>query len=80
MSDNGLWHTQTHIPRGPSGSVSRIAFCTGGGTKRTSANHIKLHSECTHTALPRPPSGTVCGVDIGNRADLEDEGAVATGR
>ena len=33
-----------------------------------------------HTALPRPPSGTVCGVDIGNGGDLADEGMEATGR
>ena len=32
--DNGLLHSQTHIhvPRGPSGSVSRVAGGTGGGT------------------------------------------------
>ena len=32
MFDNGLLHTQTHIPRGPSGSVSRVSVGTGGGT------------------------------------------------
>ena len=32
MSDTGLLHSQTHIPRGPSGSVSRVAVGTGGGT------------------------------------------------
>ena len=32
MTDNGLLHSQTHIPRGPSGSVSRMAVGTGGGT------------------------------------------------
>ena len=34
----------------------------------------------THTALPRPPSDTVCEVDIGNRVDLADEGMEATGQ
>ena len=33
-----------------------------------------------HTALPRPPTGTVCGVDTGNRGDLADERVEATGR
>ena len=33
-----------------------------------------------HTALPRPSSGTVCGVDIGNGGDLADEGVEATER
>ena len=32
MSDIGLLHSQAHIPRGPSGSVSRVAVGTGGGT------------------------------------------------
>ena len=32
MSDTGLLHSQTHIPRGPSGSVSRGAAGSGGGT------------------------------------------------
>ena len=32
MSDTGLLHSQTHIPRRPSGSVSRVAVGTGGGT------------------------------------------------
>ena len=27
-----LMHSQTHIPRGPSGSVSKVAVNTGGGT------------------------------------------------
>ena len=31
MSDTGLVHSQTHIPRGPSGSVSRVAVGAGGG-------------------------------------------------
>ena len=51
-----------------------------GTTERTIANDIKLYSECTHTALPRPPSGTVCEVDIANRGGLADEGVEATGR
>ena len=51
-----------------------------GTTKTTIANHIKLYSECTHTALPRPPFGTVCDVDIGNGGDLADEGVEATGK
>ena len=32
MSDIELLHSQTHIPRGLSGSVSRVAVGTGGGT------------------------------------------------
>ena len=48
-----------------------------GATKRTIPNHIKLYSECTHTALPRPPSGTVCEVEICN-GDLADERVEAT--
>ena len=32
MSDTGLLHSQTHIPRGPSGSVSRVVVGTGAGT------------------------------------------------
>ena len=32
MSDTGLLHSQNHIPRGPSGSVSRVAVGTVGGT------------------------------------------------
>ena len=32
MTDNGLMHSQTHIPRGPSGSVSRVAGGAGAGT------------------------------------------------
>ena len=50
-----------------------------GATERTIANHIKLYSERTHSP-PRPPSGTVCGVDTGNSGDLADEGVEATGR
>ena len=33
-----------------------------------------------HTPLPRPPSGTVCGVDMGNGGDLEDEGVDTGGK
>ena len=46
------------------------------------SNYV-VYSECTHThthGLPRPSSGTVCGVDIGNGGDLADEGVEATGR
>ena len=32
MFDTGLLHSQTHIPRGPSGSMSRVAVGSGGGT------------------------------------------------
>ena len=32
MSDTRLVHSQTHIPRGPAGSVSMVAVDTGGGT------------------------------------------------
>ena len=32
MSDTGLLCSQTHIPRGPSGSLSRVAVGSGGGT------------------------------------------------
>ena len=32
MSHTGLVHSHTHIPRGPFGSVSRVAVGTGGGT------------------------------------------------
>ena len=41
-----------------------------------------IHVVNAHTALLRPPSGIVCGVDIGNRGDLHvaDEGVEATGR
>ena len=50
-----------------------------GATKRTIANRITLYSEYTHKALPRPPFGTVCGVDVGN-GDLAYEVVEATGR
>ena len=32
MSDIGLLHSRTDIPRGPSGNMSRVAVGTGGGT------------------------------------------------
>ena len=52
-----LLHSQTHIPRGPSGNVSKMAVGTGAGTvgigvgttETTIANHIKLYSEYTHS-------------------------------
>ena len=60
MSDNGLLHSQTHIPRGPSGSVSSGVDGTGGGTmgvrvgatyKEIAAYYISLHMHavCMHT-------------------------------
>ena len=41
MFDTGLLHTQTHIPRGPSGSVSRMAVGTGGGTVGVAVGAMK---------------------------------------
>ena len=42
---------------------------------------ISSYTVNAYTALPRPPSGTVCGVDTGNEGGLADEGVcgVATG-
>ena len=40
----------------------------------------KLYIVNAHTALPRPPHGTVCGVDTGNEGDLADEEMEAIGR
>ena len=40
MSDNGLLHSKTHIPRGLPGSVSRVAG-TGGGTVGIGVGAIK---------------------------------------
>ena len=46
MTDNGLMHSQTHIPRGPSGSVSRVAVGTGGGTVG-----VGVGATCTEKSL-----------------------------
>ena len=41
MSDTRLLRAQIHIPRGPSGSVSRVAVGTGGGTLSVGVGTIK---------------------------------------
>ena len=41
MSDTGLLRAQTHIPRGPSDSVSRVEAGTGGGTVGVGVGTIK---------------------------------------
>ena len=46
MSDNELLRSQTHIPRGSSGSVSRVAGGTGGGTVGVEVGAI--HKELLH--------------------------------
>ena len=43
MSETGLLHSQTNIPRGPSGSVSRGAGCNGGGTMGVAVGAIYTH-------------------------------------
>ena len=41
MSDTGLLHSQTHIPRRSSGSVSRVSLCSGRGTVGVGVGAIK---------------------------------------
>ena len=40
MPHTGLVHSHTHIPRGPSGSVSKVAVGTGGGTVVVGVVHV----------------------------------------
>ena len=50
MSHTGLVHSHTHIPRGPFGSVSRVAVGAGGGTVVVGVGAILraivVHIEC----------------------------------
>ena len=41
-----ILHAQTHIPRGPSGSVSRVAVGTGGGTVDVGGSYKVIIAHC----------------------------------
>ena len=75
---------QTHLPRGPSGSVFRVSVGTGGGTVGVGVGTIEkllqVISEynCTHSPLQRCLSGSVFGVAIGVDGGIADEGVGAT--
>ena len=83
LSLTELLQSQTHIPRGLSGKVSRMAVGIGAGTvgagvgatERTIANHIKLCSEYAHTqSYQDQPLGQFVGMTMAMKATWQMKG------